>query len=137
MEISEDQCSNFLPPNRFSISRNPRVFAKATGFSRRRRVVCAPSRATGELAVWAMAMLYDVRGGNGHEKARRGTKKSSCDFSCLLVAAFCWSLFPRVRHPRFYQIVDGCKVPIFGQGEEFTTEDTEKKRGTLIDANLR
>jgi len=85
----------------FRPAENPRVFAKATGFSRRRQVVCAPSRATGGLAFWSMALPCYVRGGNGHEKARRDTKKSSCDFSRLFVAAFCVSLFRCILHTSF------------------------------------
>jgi hypothetical protein len=80
---------------------NRRVFAKASSFSPRRQVVCAPSRATGGLAVWLVAMRRGVRGGNGHEKARRGTRKSSCDLLCLFVADFCLSLFPCFLHPSF------------------------------------
>jgi hypothetical protein len=54
-----------------------------------------------------------------HEEAQN---ESSYDFSCLFVASFCWSLFPRVRHPRFYQIVNVCKVPIFGHLDKRTDE---------------
>jgi hypothetical protein len=73
-----------------------------------------PLRATGELAVWSVAVRREACRVNGHEKARRGTKKSSCDFSCLFVASFCWSLSSTSSTPRFYQIVNRRKVPIIG-----------------------
>ena len=57
------------------------VFAKATGNSR-------------ELGAGSVEFEIEVRSpsariasaGNGHEKSRRCTKKSFCDFSCLFVA---------------------------------------------------
>jgi hypothetical protein len=39
---------------------NPRVFAKATGFSRRRQVFCALSRFSSVLAVWSAMIPWMV-----------------------------------------------------------------------------
>jgi hypothetical protein len=69
-----------------------RVFVKATGF----RWGCVVESDMVEVATWdwwvkgksrAKARRCKESAENGHEKSRRGTKRSSCVFSCLFVAA--------------------------------------------------
>jgi hypothetical protein len=56
-----------------------------------------------------------------HEEAQQ---KILVTFRAFLWLPSARLLFPASSTPRFYQIVDKCKVPVFGQGE-FAAEITE------------